>query len=81
MATAPRVRTELAACGRLDTTLGQLALALAQQIDVGDLEGSALASVSRELRLVMAELAPARAPSANGLDQISRRRASKGLGA
>jgi len=49
------VRVELAEAERLDTSSGQAALALALRIVAGVDTGSAIASMTRELRAVMAE--------------------------
>jgi hypothetical protein len=70
------VRAELAQAGRLDSALGQAALALAQLF--GAETGSALASVSRELRATLTEaLAGARPQQRSALDELRERTRSK----
>lgn len=75
------VRRELEVGERLDSALGQQALALAEQIASGYQSGSAIATLSRELRAVMAE-ALADAPRADdALDELAKRREAKAAGA
>jgi hypothetical protein len=75
------VRRELQAAGRLDGVLGQQAVELARQMASPFDTGSARASVSRELRAVMAE-ALADAPAADdALDELTQRRMRKTAGA
>lgn len=74
-------RKELEAAGRLETTLGQAALRLAEQMSDGRDTGSAMAALSKELRAVMAE-ALADAPKvADSVDELSQRRIRKASGA
>jgi hypothetical protein len=73
---------ELAEAGRLETSLGQTALALANRLDHGMLEtGSAYASLSKEFAVKMAEAtkgaAGATAPEVLR-DELAARRARQG---
>lgn len=52
---ADAIRAELIEAGRLETTLGQNALALAIRMDADQDAGSALAALSREMRAALAE--------------------------
>jgi hypothetical protein len=73
---------ELAEVGRLETALGQTALALARRLDNGLMEtGSAYASLSKEFAVKMAEatrgVGVASAPQALQ-DELAARRARQG---
>jgi hypothetical protein len=73
---------ELAEVGRLETALGQTALALARRLDHGLMEtGSAYASLSKEFAVKMAEatrgVGVASAPQALQ-DELAARRARQG---
>lgn len=71
------VRAELEAADRLGCALGQQALALAQRIGNPFDTGSAVASLSKELRAVM-DAALADAPkAADALDELAGRRQQK----
>lgn len=71
------VRAELEAADRLDSALGQQAVALAQHMASPFDTGSARAAVSRELRAVM-DAALADAPkAADALDELASRRQQK----
>ena len=73
---------ELEEAGRLETTLGQAALALAVRIAAGNDTGSAVASLTRELRATLdAALAGARvaaSPLEQMRDELAERRRMKG---
>lgn len=70
---------ELEAAGRLDTVIGQQAMVLARRIDgAAALEtGSAVASLSREFRAVMAEALAGVRAAADPVDELRARRDSK----
>lgn len=70
---------ELEAAGRLETVLGQQAMVLARRIDgAAALEtGSAVASLSREFRAVMAEALAGVRAAADPVDELRARRDSK----
>lgn len=71
---------ELTQIGKLDSPLGAAALALAARIDAGEDPGSAMAAMTKELRVTMTELT-ARAPAAKDpVDELQKRRAKR-LGA
>jgi hypothetical protein len=69
------VRSDLARAGLVTSPLGQQALMLAQRIVRDEDTGSALASLHKELRLVLGQ-AMAGAPSEEGdlLDELAARR-------
>lgn len=74
-------KAELLAAGKLDTVLGQQAVRLAERMCGLMDTGSAIASLSRELRAVMAE-ALADAPKAgDAMDELARRRRDRAAGA
>lgn len=74
------VVAELTAAGRLDSSSGQAAIALARRIDDGAESSSGLASLTRELRAAMAE-ALARAEAAgDALDELRARREARRAG-
>lgn len=73
-------KRELEAAGRLETALGQQALRLAKRMHSEFDTGSALASISRELRAVMAEALKGAAPVADPLDELAERRRRKAAG-
>lgn len=62
---------------RLDTVLGQQALALAAQIVSPFQTGAGVASLSKELRAVMAEAMRGVAAAADPVDELRRRRDAK----
>jgi hypothetical protein len=78
---AKAVSRDLEAAGRLDSVLGQQAVALAERIDLGATDtGSAIAALSKELRAVMeAALADAKG-AADPLDELRARRERKSAG-
>ncbi len=69
------VRRELG--GRVESALGQAAIALARQLD-GVVDPTPAATVARELRLVLAEI-DSRMPAVarSGLDDLRARRAAR----
>lgn len=70
------IRAELVGAGMLDTVLGQQALALAVRMESPGETGSGVASLSKELRVVFAELA-GRVVVEDPLDEIQARRRRK----
>ena len=75
------VMVELEAAGRLGSVLGGQALALARAVDDSSTSGAAVASLSRELRTVMAEVVRGGVRAADGLDEVAARRAAKAASA
>ena len=74
------VIAELTAAGRLDSSAGQAAVALARRIDDGAESSSGLAALTREMRAAMAE-ALARVESAgDALDELLARREARRAG-
>ena len=74
VATVERSLTEVE---RLDTVLGQQAMALARRIDTGVDTGSSVAALSKELREVMALAMQGVAVAADPVDELMRRRELK----
>jgi hypothetical protein len=74
--------TELETAGRLDSALGQAALALARRIDRGDAEtGSSLAALVRQHRETLADAVHDAQRDADPLDELrSRRERKRGAG-
>ena len=71
------VLAELRGAGRLDSSAGQAAVALARRIDDGAESSAGLAALTRELRAAMAE-ALARAEAAgDALDELRARREAR----
>jgi len=80
--TVAAVRVELEAVERSSSALGAMALALASRIDSGRETGSAMATLTRELRLTMDE-ARASGRHASSIaeklgDELAQRRAQRG---
>jgi len=80
--TVAAVRTELEAVEQSTSALGAMALALAARIDSGRETGSAMATLTRELRLTMDE-ARASGRHASSIaeklgDELAQRRAQRG---
>lgn len=74
------VLAELREAGRLDSSAGQAAVALARRIDDGAESSAGLAALTRELRAAMAE-ALARAEAAgDALDELRARREARRVG-
>ena len=75
---------ELEEAGRLETALGQATLTLARRIDANRDTGSAMASLSRELRVTLEQaVAGARVPTsplARMRDELAERRRLRGRG-
>ncbi len=74
------LRRELADVGRLDTALGQQAIALAVKLASPHDTGSAMAAVSRELRAVREEALRGAEQAADPLDELRLRRDAKRAG-
>ncbi len=74
------LRRELVDAGRLDTALGQQALALAVKLASPFDTGSAMAAVSRELRAVREEALRGAEQVADPLDELRLRRDAKRAG-
>ncbi len=74
------LRRELADAGRLDTALGQQAIALAVKLASPFDTGSAMAAVSRELRAVREEALRGAEQAADPLDELRLRRDAKRAG-
>lgn len=74
------IRAELERVGRLDTPLGQQAMALAERIGSPFDTGSAMAALSRELRAVMVEAMAGANVAASALDELRARRDRKRTG-
>lgn len=70
-------RAELEDAGRLDTVLGQQAMALAERIASPHETGAAVASLSKELRAVMEAALDGVATKADPLDELRARRERK----
>lgn len=70
-------RRELDTAGRLDTVLGQQALALAERVASPHETGASVATMSRELRAVMTEALKGVAAKADGVDEVKARRDAK----
>ncbi len=71
------IRAELEAAGRLESSLGQQALLLARKLGTPMDTGSSSASLSRELRAVMAEALRGVAGVADPLDELGALRVRK----
>ncbi len=69
------VRRELTEAGRIDTSLGRQAMALAERM--ADAAGAAMAALSKELRSVMATATEGAAVAADPLDELKLRRDRK----
>lgn len=70
-----RVRGELEAAGRLDTVLGQQALAVAEAMS--EARGTAAAALSKELRTVVAEAMKGVNAEVDPIDELKLRRDRK----
>jgi hypothetical protein len=69
--------SELAAAEKLGTTLGQQAVRLAERMVAGSETGSAVASLSKELRATMAEALKGAQQAGDPVDEIRARRDRK----
>lgn len=72
--------SELAAANRLSTTLGQQAVKLAERMVSRSETGSAVASLSRELRATMAAAVAGAGQGGDPLDEFTKRRLNKASG-
>ncbi|AJA43302.1 hypothetical protein VC60_gp01 [Mycobacterium phage Sbash] len=69
---------ELTAAGRMETVLGQQALRLAMRLETSTVDtGAGLASLSKELRAVMAQAVAGAAVEADPVDELRARRDAK----
>jgi hypothetical protein len=72
------VAAELAAAGRLSTSLGQQALRLAVRLETSKVDtGAGLAALSKELRVVMATALADNAPAQDQIDEMAAKRDAK----
>ena len=71
------VLAELQAAGRLDSSAGQAAVALARRIDDGAESSSGLAALTREMRAAMAEALSRVEASGDALDELRARREAR----
>ena len=71
------VIAELTDAGRLDTSAGQAAVALATRIDQGAESSSGLAALTREMRAAMAEALANVAQAGDALDELRARREAR----
>lgn len=74
------VVAELTAAGRLDSSAGQAAVALARRIDDGAESSSGLASLTREMRAAMAEALSRAEATGDALDELRARREARRAG-
>lgn len=73
-------KRDLAVAGRLDSILGQQAVALAARMSSRHETGAALASLSRELRAVMVEALAGAERATTWVDEMAARRARRAAG-
>ena len=71
------VLAELRVAGRLDSSAGQAAVALARRIDDGAESSSGLAALTREMRAAMAEALSRVEASGDALDELRARREAR----
>jgi ABC-type transporter Mla subunit MlaD len=74
------VITELTDAGRLNTSAGQAAVALASRIDAGAESSSGLAALTREMRAAMAEATANVAQAGDALDELRAKREARRAG-
>lgn len=74
------VIAELTAAGRLDSSAGQAAVALARRIDDGAESSSGLAALTREMRAAMAEALSRVESAGDALDELLARREARRAG-
>lgn len=74
------VVAELQAAGRLDSSAGQAAVALARRIDDGAESSAGLAALTREMRAAMAEALARAEASGDALDELRARREARRVG-
>lgn len=70
-------RLELEAAGRVDSSIGQLALLAARRLDAGGETGSAVASLMREHRATVAEAVRGVQMAGDKLDELRAKRDRK----
>ncbi len=75
--TLTAVTAELTAVGRLDSSAGQAAVALARRIDEGAESSSGLAALTREMRAAMAEALAHVEQAGDALDELRARREAR----
>jgi hypothetical protein len=71
------VVAELRGAGRLDSSAGQAAVALARRIDDGAESSAGLAALTREMRAAMAEALSRVEASGDALDELRARREAR----
>lgn len=71
------VLAELRAAGRLDSSAGQAAVALARRIDDGAESSAGLAALTREMRAAMAEALSRAEATGDALDELRARREAR----
>lgn len=74
------VVAELQAAGRLDSSAGQAAVALARRIDDGAESSAGLAALTREMRAAMAEALSRAEATGDALDELRARREARRAG-
>jgi hypothetical protein len=74
------VIAELTEAGRLQTSAGQAAVALATRIDAGAESSSGLAALTREMRAAMAEATANVAQAGDALDELRAKREARRAG-
>jgi hypothetical protein len=74
------VIAELTAAGRLQTSAGQAAIALASRIDAGAESSSGLAALTREMRAAMAQATANVAQAGDALDELRAKREARRAG-
>lgn len=75
------VQRDLQALGRTGTAKADLALELASRIDAGELKGTELAALSRELRILLDQVLAGASSAVDPLTELERRRLAKASGA
>lgn len=81
MSLVEAVRREIDGARRVPPAKAALALELAATIDAGELKGTELAALSRELRILLDQVAAGGSVVADPLDELQRRRREKATGA
>lgn len=74
------VLAELRAAGRLESSAGQAAVALARRIDDGAESSAGLAALTREMRAAMAEALSRAEATGDALDELRARREARRAG-
>ena len=80
LGTLGAVIAELTDAGRLNTSAGQAAVALASRIDAGAESSSGLAALTREMRAAMAEATANVAQAGDALDELRAKREARRAG-